>query len=374
MAFRVVQGVGGALLSANSGAVLGDAFRVDERGRAFGYNSIGWNAGAISGILLGGLIITFASWRWIFWINVPVGLAALAVAVRVLHDPHPPNRQRLDILGMLLLGGGLFAVLWAMTRVATERLSGPVLTWLLAGIAMLVVFVVVEARRPAPLINLALFRIPTLSPTLLAAFFQALANFAVLFLVLMYLQGVRDLSPLHAALLLVPGYLVGAVVGPSAARLADRVGAVVPATIGLGTQIVALLIYAQLTVTSPLWLVTLAAVVNGMGAGGFIPANNAVVMKVAPPSDFGTASGLLRTFSNVGMVFSFSVAMLVAARSIPQHLAFAIFVGTTGLPHGLAITFTNGISAAFYASITFMAVATALSAVRFRRSSPPTGA
>ena len=196
----------------------------------------------------------------------------------------------------------------------------------------------------------------------------------MLFLVIMYLQGPRGLSPIHASLLLVPGYIVGSAVGPFAGRMADKVGPVVPATVGLGVQVVALFIYAQLTVTSGLWIVVLASVVNGAGASAFFPANNSAVMKVSPPEVFGISSGMLRTFSNVGMVFSFSVAILVSSRSISKHLAFAIFVGTTSLHGRLAQAFTTGLHSAFYASMAFMAVAAALSATRggrIRRQTSP---
>jgi EmrB/QacA subfamily drug resistance transporter len=362
--FRILQGIGGALITANSGAVIADTFPPEARGRAYGYNSIGWNVGAILGILLGGLIITFISWRWIFWINVPTGLIAFGLALRVLHDSGKRARQRLDVLGMATLGLGLFGVLWAITSLATSSFSMEVLGYLIGGLVMLTAFVFIELASSAPMVDLSMFRIPTMSPTLLASMFQALANFAVLFLVIMYLQGVRRLSPLDASLLLVPGYLVGGLVGPFAGRLSDRVGVVWPATVGLVVEIVALAVYAQVGVVTPLWVIVVAAIINGIGAGGFFPANNAAVMKLAPGRSFGTASGLLRTFANVGMVFSFSVAILVAARSIPKSLAFAIFVGTTRLSHHLAGVFTSGVHAAFYSSMAFMALAAVLSATR----------
>ena len=362
--FRVLQGVGGALITANSGAVIADTFPPEQRGRAYGFNAVGFNIGAILGILLGGVIITFVSWRWIFWINVPAGVIAFALALRVLHDSGERQRQRLDLVGMALLGVGLFAVLWSMTRLATESFSGEVGGLLVGGVVLVIAFVFVERTRANPMVSLSLFRIPTVTPTLLASLFQSMANFAVLFLVIMYLQGVRDLTPLHASLLLVPGYLVGGVVGPFSGRLADKVGPVWPATAGLAVQIIALAVYAQLGVATALWLVVAAAVVNGTGGGGFFPANTSAVMKAVPGPQFGVASGMLRTFANVGMVFSFAVAILVAARSIPRHVAFAIFVGTTHLSRHLAGTFTTGLHAAFYSSIAFMALAAVLSATR----------
>jgi EmrB/QacA subfamily drug resistance transporter len=364
IAYRIVQGVGGALIAANSGAVIADTFPPESRGRAYGFTAAGWSVGAILGILLGGVIITYVDWRWIFWINVPSGILAFVLALRVLRDKGERRRQRLDLAGMVLFGGGVFGILWAMTKLSTTRFSGQIIALLAGGAALLVVFVFVERARQAPMLNLSLFKIPTVSPTMLAALFQAMANFAVLFLVIMYLQGVRNRSPLDASLLLVPGYLISAVTGPFGGRIADRIGPVWPATTGLALQAVALVIYLRLGLTTPLWIIVVASIVNGLGAGLFFPANNSAVMRASPPELFGVASGILRTFANVGMIFSFAVAILVAGRAIPRHVAFAIFVGTTHLTHHLAGAFTEGLHAAFYASIGFMVLAALLSATR----------
>ncbi|HLI40863.1 MAG TPA: MFS transporter, partial [Streptosporangiaceae bacterium] len=310
--FRIVQGVGGAFIMANSGAVIADLYPRERRGRAYGFTSVGWTLGAVIGIVLGGLIVTYVSWRWVFWINVPVGVAALAAGVRVLHDRGERTRRRLDLAGMACLGLGLFGVLWAMTRLATTAFDAEVAGYLIGGIALLGAFVVIEQRQAEPMLPLSLFRIPTMAASLLASLFQGLANFAVLFLVIMYLQGPRGLSPIHASLLLVPGYVLGSVVGPYAGRLADRRGPVLPATAGLAIQVGALAIYAQLGMATGLWVVVAAAIVNGLGASLFFPANNSAVMKAAPPQAFGIASGMLRTFANIGMVFSFAVAILIA--------------------------------------------------------------
>jgi hypothetical protein len=186
----------------------------------------------------------------------------------------------------------------------------------------------------------------------------------VLFLVIMYLQGARRLSPIHASLLLIPGYLVGAAIGPAAGRLADRFAPVLPATVGLGVQVVALFVYAHLSLATGMWVVVLGSVVNGLGASSFFPANSSAVMKASPPAAFGISSGMLRTFANVGMVFSFSMAILIASRNISRHLAFAIFVGSTSLRPDDAQAFTSGLHAAFYASMGLMALAGIFSATR----------
>ncbi|MDA8117259.1 MAG: MFS transporter [Actinomycetota bacterium] len=364
--FRILQGLGGALVSSNSGAVIADLFPPSRRGRAYGFNSIGWSLGAVLGIVLGGAIVTYVSWRWIFWINVPIGLAAVALAVKVLHDVGERRRHKLDIVGMVLLGAGLFGVLWAATRLTSESLDATITGLFVGGLALVVIFALYEKRRAEPMLDLSIFSIPTVTPTLLASLFQGLANYAVLFLVIMYLQGPRGLSPLHASLLLVPGYILGGAIGPFAGRLADRTAPVVPATIGLAVQVVALVIYAHLKVDTSLVLVVLASVVNGAGSSSFFPANNSAVMKAVPPTRFGVASGMLRTFSNVGMVFSFAVAILVASHSISRGLAFAIFVGSAKLTGPLAVAFTEGLHTAFYTSAGLMVLSAVFSATRIR--------
>ena len=366
--FRIVQGVGGAFVTANSGAVIADLFPPERRGRAYGYNAVGWSVGAVLGIVLGGALVTYVAWPWIFWINVPIGIAALLLAMRVLQDRGARQRHRFDIAGMLTLGLGLFGVLWAITRLATTAMDAVTAGFLAGGIALIAVFAFVERRQAEPMLRLSLLRVPGLAPALLASFFQAIGNFAVLFLVIMYLQGPRGLSPIHASLLLVPGYVAGSAAGPLAGRLADRVGPVLPATTGLAIEVAALGVYAQLTISSGLWLVVLASVINGVGASVFFPANNSSVMKASPPEVFGISSGMLRTFSNVGMVFSFAVAILIASRSISRGLAFAIFVGSASLRGPVAVAFTNGLHAAFYASMGFMALAALLSASRASRA------
>src|ERR1700761_6921219 len=362
--FRIVQGVGGALIMANSGAVIADLYPRERRGRAYGFTSLGWTIGAVLGVVLGGLIVTYISWRWIFWINVPTGAAAIAVALRVLRDKGERVRQRLDPLGMTALGLGLFGVLWAITKLADGAFDASTAGFLIGGVVFIGAFVAIEARVRAPMVPLRIFKVPTMAASLCASLFQGLASFAVLFLLLMYLQGPRGLSPINASLLLLPGYLLSSAAALYAGRLADKRGPVLPATLGLAMQSVALILYAQLTNGTPLWCIVCIGVINAVGASLFFPANSSAIMKAAPPDMFGIASGMMRTFSNVGMVFSFSVAILVASRSISRQLAFAIFVGTTSLHGALASAFTTGLHAAFYESVSFMVIAAILSAFR----------
>lgn len=371
--FRVVQGLGAALIAANSGAIISELYPPAGRGCAYGFNALGYSVGSVVGVLLGGVIVTSVSWRWIFWVNLPIGAAALVLALRVLHDRGKRTRPRLDPAGMVTLGLGLSGVAWAMTSLAAQPPRWTHFAFLAGGLALLAVFVVIELRHPAPTVDLSLFRIPAVAPSLLAALLQGLGSFAVLFLVIMYLQGPRGLSPIDASLLLLPGYVLGAAAGPYAGRLVDRFGPVLPATGGLALSVVALVVFARMTTTSGLWLPALGNVVLMIGGSFFYPANSAAVMKACPPERLGIASGVLRTFASVGMVLSFTTAILVAAQAVPRGTAFAIFVGTAGLDGPLATFFTEGLSTAFATLTVVMAAAALLSAVRGRRIEPISG-
>ena len=193
-------------MAANSGAIIADIFPPERRNRAYGYNALGWGIGAVLGLLVGAAIVTYWSWRWAFWINVPVGALGVALAFKFLHDTGPRPKDRLDIVGIVTLALGLFGILVAITRLATSSLSvtttglrlgtfsldAPTTGLLVGGVVMLGVFVAVELRKDERTLGLSLLRIPTVTPTLLAALLQCLANFAVVFLVIMFLQGARQ--------------------------------------------------------------------------------------------------------------------------------------------------------------------------------------
>lgn len=375
IALRVVQAMGGALIASNSGAIIADNVPASERGRAFGLTTIGFNVGAILGILLGGALITFVNWRWIFYINLPIGLVALYVSRHVLRERSPRERGALDIPGLFLLGSGLLLVLLGVTNIATYGVNPSTGVPTVLGVALIVGFVAWEQYTPAPLLDFALFRERVLTASIFAAFFQALGNFAVLFLVIMYLQGVRGLSPFTASLLLTPGYVVGAAIGPISGRIADRVGARIPASTGLLFQMIGILIYSTVGLTTPLWHIVVASIFSGVGSGFFFPANSSAVMANAPPDAYGVASGLLRTFANIGMVGSFAVALLASAAAVSRAEAFAIFLGTSRLEGDLAAGFVQGVHQAFLTALIPMGIALALSIMRGReeRGSPPVG-
>jgi len=184
------------------------------------------------------------------------------------------------------------------------------------------------------------------------------------------------LSPWNASLLLIPGYVLGGAIAPFAGRLSDRLGARVVASVGLLLQAAGMLTYSTLLIDSPLYVVIFGAVLNGAGSSSFFPANNSAAMASAPRGAYGIASGLLRTFSNIGMVSSFAVALLVASFSIPRQLAFEIFLGVGQIKGGLSTAFIDGMHSALFVSLSILAVALLLSILRgkeARTGSPDLG-
>jgi MFS family permease len=199
---------------------------------------------------------------------------------------------------------------------------------------------------------------------MLAAFFLSLGYLSVVFLITMYLQGIRALSPLDAALLLTPGYVVGSLLSPYMGKLSDRYGARVLATSGTVMLIIATLIYVTFRVDTPLWEVLVASGISGLGTAMFFPSNNSAVMANAPEGSYGGISGILRTMQNIGILGSFVIAITVSAASIPRDVAFEVFIGTTNLVGGVSDAFIRGIDAALLAAVIIIGIAGVLSWMR----------
>ncbi len=364
IAFRVFQGVGGALISSNSGAIIADTFADRERGKAFGYTGLGWAAGAVMGIIVGGALVTFLNWRYIFLINLPIGTVATIAGVLLLQERSPRVKSSMDLPGIAMLGTGLLLILVAITDITGSGMTTEYAAELAVGALLLFGFALWERRYPSPLLDLSLLKQRVFTASTFAAFFQALAGFAVIYLVMMYLQGPRGLSPWDASLLLIPGYALGGLIGPFAGRMSDIWGARVIASVGLLLQMCGILVYSTLTMTSSIYTIVLGSVLTGAGTSSFFPANTSAVMASAPPKAYGVSSGLLRTLSNLGMISSFAVALLTASVSIPRQVAFQVFLGVGGIPLAYSTAFVQGMHSALLASTSLLIVSLVLSILR----------
>uniref|UniRef100_A0A2U9IPF6 MFS transporter n=1 Tax=Acidianus sulfidivorans JP7 TaxID=619593 RepID=A0A2U9IPF6_9CREN len=361
--FRGVQAIGASMLQANSGAIIADYYPPNMRGRAYGFTSIGWNVGAVLGIVLGGIITTFIGWRYIFYINVPIGIIALILGLREIKDVNIIQRK-FDIPGVVLLGIALSLITYGAAETAGVGLTTLNIVLITLGILTLIPFVLVERKVESPVIDFRAFKNRVLSSSLLASFLQSAGYLATAFILIMYLQGIRGLSPFNASLLLVPGYVLASMLGPIAGRLSDRIGARIPATVGIALMMVTAFIYTRLTLTTPFIDIILASIIGGIGSSMFYPANNSAVMANAPRQLYGGISGVLRTLANIGIVLSYVITISVASLTVPRYVAFEVFLGTSHLIGGVGSKFLVGVHSAFYASIVILAMALVLSAIR----------
>jgi EmrB/QacA subfamily drug resistance transporter len=371
VAFRGIQAIGGAFMVATGTAILADTFPRAVRGRVFGFTTMGWNVGATLGIVLGGVLTTFVGWRYIFFINVPIGFVAVTLGYRYLGVGNR-TKARLDLIGMLLLAAVLGLTAYGATDFASYGASAWNATLVALGVVMIIPFLWWERRAISPTINLLLFRSRLLSRSLAASFLQSLGYLATVFLLIMYLQGIRGLTPLDASLLLIPGYVLSSGLAPTAGRWADRWGAGRVATLGIGFMLVGVLLYAQIGLATPLVDVAFISLVTGIGGALFWPANNKAVMHDAPPQYYGSVSGLLRTLSNSGTIGSYALVITVASLAVPRAVAFEVFVGGKGVIGSVSTEFLAAIHAAFYVMAVVLVVAAVLSATRQSRAGSAT--
>ncbi len=377
VAMRLLQGAGGAMLAANAMAIITEAFPAEQRGQAMGLNVITWGAGSVLGPVLGGFILAIASWRWIFLVNLPVGILGTLAAFLLLHDIAPnPKGERFDLPGMLLFLVGIVCVLLGITEgISYGWLATPIVALYVVGLLALIAFIFWERRAAYPMLDLHLFGNRRYAFSVAAALLQSLAVFAVQFLVVFYFQGVRAYTPLTAAFLILPMPVVTALLGPLSGRLADRIGGTIPATIGLLLQGAALVLLMTLTPTTPYWLLAVALTLMGTGGGFFWPANTSTTMGAAPSNRLGVASATLNTLRNIGMIFSFAIALAVTAASMPPAVEAAVFLGTVGhLAPAISSSFADGMRHAFLASGLICILAIFCSIVRGRQVARPASA
>jgi EmrB/QacA subfamily drug resistance transporter len=374
---RAVQAIGGSLIFANSGALIAAAFPPARRGRAFGFLVFGWSVGAILGVLLGGAITTLIGWRYIFFINIPIGVVAIALGVKSLpRTPRVPTT--FDWPGFALFSAMLTLICYGAIEVAVYGNGLTNYAYLVVGLLLIPLFVFLELRVRDPMLDLRQLNDRLLSFGLLAGFLQAAGYLAVIFLLTMYLQGLRGLTPLDASLLLVPGYLIGALTGPFFGRRIERYGARNLATAGIVLMAGAVLVYASMSLTVWLGLIPIVSLVTGIGSGMFYPANNTAIMGRARSETFGSISGLRATLTNMGTLISFVLAISIASASIPRAVAYEVFLGVGGSIGAYAGPFLSGLHAALIGSAVVLALAALLSWSRGREqavgASRPAGA
>lgn len=364
IAFRAVQAIGGALISSNSSAIIADTFERHRIGRAYGYTSMSWNIGALLGILLGGIITTFIGYRYIFFINVPIGIVAVLLGLKYVRDPNR-TKDTVDLAGMTSLGAAIAFISYAGIDYASVGITNFNIALMVLGAISALIFLIIDKKVKMPTINFSMFSNKIFRNSLFASLFQGLGFMGVTFLLIMYLQGVRGYTPFYASLLLFPGYIVSGVLAPYMGRLSDRYGARPIATTGIFFMVLGVLYYILLLgASSPAYYVIIGTIITGFGGAMFWPSNNSAVMANVIGELRGAASGTLRLFSSLGLIGSFIIAFAAAASAIPRYLAFEIFAGTSKVIGGISTSFVSGMHAAFMVLLIMLVLAGIFSYIR----------
>ncbi|MBN9744093.1 MFS transporter [Amycolatopsis sp. A1MSW2902] len=350
--WRIVQGVGGAFLMANSSAILTDAFPANQRGLALGMNGVAAIAGSFLGLVVGGVLAP-VNWNLIFLVSVPFGVIGTIWAYVKLHDTGVRQHAKMDWWGNITFAVGLIAVLVGITygiqpygTSQTGWGSPMVLSCLIGGVAVLIAFVVIETKVPNPLFRLSLFRIRSFSWGNLANLTASLGRGGLQFVLIIWLQGIWlpqhgftfEQTPLWAGIYMLPltiGFLVAA---PTSGILSDRIGSRALASGGLVITALTFLLLTLLPVNFDYWAFAGILLLNGIGMGMFSSPNRAEVMNSLPADARGSGAGMMTTFQNAAMVLSIGFFFSLIIAGLSDHLPIAMSQGLTqhGVPEAAA--------------------------------------
>ena len=306
--FRALQALGAATLFANAPAILSQVF-AEQRGRALGVVATMTYLGVTTGPPLGGWIVAQFGWRWVFFINVPIGLLAFVFALKVIPDLRPRGVvERFDWKGAALFAAGLSAILIALNQGhAWGWASLQLIGLALLGALLIAAFIHLESRVTGPMLDLALFDNITFTSTTVAATLQYMANIGAMFVAPFLLMHGRGLSPAKAGLVIAAQPLIMAIVAPFSGALSDKLGSRGLSIAGLLAISAGEVLVALVATNEPVWMMAAAFSLVGLGVGLFVTPNNSALLGAAPRHRQGIASGILATARNVGMVLGIGV-------------------------------------------------------------------
>jgi len=366
--FRVVQGIGGAFLFANSAAIITDAFPSNERGKALGINQISFLAGSIVGLVLGG-ILAIINWRLVFLVSVPVGVIGTIWSYLKLKERGTIRKnQKLDIWGNLAFGGGLTLIL-AGVIYGLVPYGNSVMGWgnpwviasLVAGTGLLIAFPFIETHVADPMFKLELFKIRAFSAGNLAGLFSSMSRGGVMIMLVILLQGIwlplhgysYSSTPFWCGIFMIPMSIGFILTGPISGWLSDKHGARLLATSGMVISAAAFVAFALLPVNFTYLSFAAILFIMGIGGGIFASPNMASIMNSVPAEHRGAASGMRATIQNSAMTISqaifFTIVIVSLSASLPGALSAA--VTSAGASPQLAHIFSETpASAALFAS------------------------
>ncbi|MCL5292381.1 MAG: MFS transporter [Actinobacteria bacterium] len=334
--FRVLQAVGGTCLLAAGPAILTDAFPASERGKVLGLVAVSVALGLTVGPFLGGIIVSQFGWRWIFFVNVPVGILTSVLAALVLKEGKLDLGKRFDFLGAATVFGALLSVLLALS-VGNKWGWGSEWTigFLSSAAVLTAAFIAIENKAGEPMLDLSLFKSRLFSAANVSALINYVALFVVIFLIPFYLLDVFKATPQKTGIVLTAVPLITAVVAPISGSLSDKIGSRFLSSFGLAVSGLALFGLSRTSPSGGLIPIAILLGFVGMGSGMFQSPNSNAIMSSVPRHRFGIAASMQATMRNVGMVLGVALAGAIVATFAPKgdtdprlifaiHLAFLV--------------------------------------------------
>lgn len=360
---RIVQGIGGSFLTANSAAILTDAFPHNERGKALGFNQIAAVGGSLFGLVVGGILAAI-DWHLVFLVSVPVGILGTVWAYVGLREIATIDKDsKFDIPGNVTFAIGLIMILLGMTYyVVPAAVTSYAWTLILAGSIVMLLFLYIETKSPSPMLNLNLFRIRAFAAGNLSLLLAGIARGGLQFMMIIWLQGIWlplhginfiD-TPLHAAIDILPLPLGFILLGPLSGYLSDKYGARIFSTVGMLVNAAGFLMLSALPVNFNYAQFAVILFLLGIGQGLFAAPNTTAIMNSVPPERRGVASGMRATFMNVSMMFSIVLFFTVLTLGVSKDLPSALYSGllSENVPASLALNLSHlAPSSALFASL-----------------------
>jgi EmrB/QacA subfamily drug resistance transporter len=356
--FRALQGLAAGMMMAVPYAIITASFPPTARGKALGINAISISAGLAAGPLLGGFITSLLGWRFVFLINIPIGITGLLWAHRVI-PALKGQPAKIDIFGALTGFACLFSFLLFVNRLQSSGFSYANGIILLIALLSATGFMRVESKVAQPMLKLGLFRNLTFSFGDISALLNFMSQYVMVFLTPFYLQRVLHYAPKHLGLVMTAFPLAVMAVAPFSGSLSDRVGTRVLASLGAATCALSLLAMSQLSAYVHSLDVVWRLALFGLGTGIFQSPNNSAVMGSAPKAHLGIASGILATVRNVGMVLGIATAGAVLYAFAPAYI-----LQKAGLAPSEAALFLRGLRYAYLAGALLTGLASVTSLVR----------
>ncbi len=361
IAARAIQAIGSAATMANSQGIITRSFPQNERGRALGINGAFVALGALVGPALGGFIISFASWEYLFWINVPIGIAVLAVSFKLLSGDEPTINEKMDFRGTALFILAILPFSYALEDGQAVGFSNPtILICFFVSIVAFVLFIKAEKKMEAPLLDLQIFQNKWFSISIFCAFTSFITISCSNIILPFYLQNALGLTPGNAGLYMTIYPLVLALVAPFSGYLADKIGSEILTLFGLGLTSIGLFLMSSLNEQPSFFMMGLYISIMSLGNGLFQSPNNSLVMSMLPREKLGIGGSVNALVRNIGMV----VGIALSTSILYSGMSAKIGRHVTGYVVGRADAFVFGMRIAFITAASISTIGAVITAIR----------